>query len=221
MGIFKSLSNLIFPEGNICLFCKDYRDNERGHICSNCKDFIEFVHREVAISLPHVERAYYSVLYTRLIRENIHSFKFQGKAYLYKAFGDILLETIYEKGLHKKIDVIAFVPMDRLKKAQRGYNQCELMAKYIGERLEKPLLKNNIIKIKVTKEQNKLGLTERRTNLKGSFRAVKIQDFKAKEILLIDDIITTGTTMEEISKLLISNGAKKVYGLAITSSMRI
>jgi len=221
MGIFKSLLNFVFPEENICLFCKDFRVEEKFHICSSCQGFIEFVHREISSPIPYVEKAYYSVLYTRLIRENIHAFKFEGKSYLYKAFGDILLETIYEKGLHEKVDLIAFVPMDRMKKAQRGYNQCELMARYLSKKMDKPLLKDNIIKVKVTKEQNRLGLTERRTNLKDSFKAVKVEDFKAKEILLIDDIITTGTTMKEISKVLINNGARKVYGLAITSSMKI
>lgn len=221
MGIFKSLSNFIFPEENICFFCKGYIENEKQHICNSCRDLIEFAHREVNLDSVYMEKTYYSVLYTRFIRENIHSFKFEGKSYLYKAFGDILLKTICEKDLEGKIDAIAFVPMHRIKEAKRGYNQCELLAKYISKVLKKPLLKNNIIKAKITREQNKLGMLERRTNLKDSFKAVDIQDFKAKEILLIDDIITTGATMEEISKLLINNGAKRIYGLAITSSMKI
>ena len=53
------------------------------------------------------------------------------------------------------------------------------------------------------------------------FRSVNIEDFKGKEILLIDDIITTGTTMEECAKVLVENGAKKVYGLALTSSIKL
>lgn len=221
MGVFKSIANFIFPEENICAFCKSYIEGEETHICKNCQDLIEIVHREVDLDSPYIEKIYYSALYTRFIRENIHAFKFEGKSYLYKAFGEILLKTIYEKELHKQIDVIAFVPMHRRREAQRGYNQSELLARYISNKLKKPLLKNSLVKVKITKEQNKLGLLERRTNLKGSFKVVNIENFKTKEILLIDDIITTGTTMEEISKVLRKNGAKRIYGLAITSSMKI
>lgn len=221
MEIFKSIGNFLFPEKNICLFCKDYVDDEGKHICKNCTDLIDFIHREIDFNSPYLQKIYYSVVYNRFIRENIHSFKFNGKNYMYKAFGDMLLQTIYNKELIKKIDIVAFVPMHRSKKAKRGYNQCELLAKYVSKAIEKPLLKNSLIKIKNTKEQNKLGMLERRTNLKGAFKAIYPKAFAAKEILLIDDIITTGATMEEISKVLIESGAKKVYGLAITSSMKI
>lgn len=217
--MFKSLSNFIFPEEDICFFCRSH--SEKGHICPSCRGLIEFAHREVDLHTSFIEKAYYSVIYTRFIKENIHSFKFEGKSYLYKAFGDILLETIYGKGLDTKVDAVIYVPMDRLREAQRGYNQCELLAKYVSKKLDKPLLKKHIIKAKVTKEQNKLGRLERRTNLRDSFKANNTGDFKAKEILLIDDIITTGATMEEIGKLLVNSGARRVYGLAITSSMKV
>lgn len=221
MGIFKSLANLLFPEEDICFFCKSHIEDKKRHICRSCMALIEFAHREVDLKTPYIHKAYYSAIYNRFLRENIHSFKFEGKSYLYKAFGDILLKTIYERELGKKVDVITFVPMHRIKKAQRGYNQCELLAQYLSNNIKKPLLKNNLIKSKITKEQNKLGMLERRTNLKDSFKAINIDDFKGKEILLIDDIITTGATMKEIGKVLLENGAKNIYGLAITSSMKI
>lgn len=220
MGIFKTLTNFIFPEENICLFCRSYMENN-NYICKDCMRLIEFTHRKVNLDSNYLEDIYYSVIYNRFIRENIHSFKFEGKSYLYKAFGDILLKTIYEKELVERFDLVSFVPMHRRKKAQRGYNQCELLAQYVSSKIDKPLLKNNLIKAKMTKEQNKLGMLERRTNIKDSFKAVNTEDFKAKEILLIDDIITTGATMDEISRVFIKNGAKRVYGLAITSSMKI
>ena len=221
MEIFKSIGNILFPERNICYFCKDYVEDEKKHICKSCINLIDFIHREIDFNSPYLQKIYYSVIYNRFIRENIHSFKFNGKNYLYKAFGDMLLQTIFKKELMKKIDMVAFVPIHRRKKAQRGYNQCELLARYVSTNIQKPLLRNNLIKVKNTKEQNKLGLLERRTNIKGSFKAIFPKDFAAKKILLIDDIITTGSTMEELSKILIENGAEKVYGLAITSSMKV
>lgn len=221
MVLIKSLTNFLFPEENICFFCKSQMEHEGEHICKSCSNLIEFAHREINTDSHYLEKAYYSVIYNRFIKENIHLFKYEGKSYLYKAFGDLMLKTIYLKDLDAKIDIVAFVPMHRRKKAQRGYNQSQLLAQYISQRLDRPLLNNNIVKVKMTKEQNRLGMLERKKNLKDSFKVENCQDFKDKEILLIDDIITTGATMEEISKVLIQSGAKRVYGLAITSSKKI
>ena len=221
MDILKNIKSLLFSQEHICLFCRESIARDDNYICTDCMDLVEIVNRKIIMNLPNMENAYYSLLYNRFIREKLHAYKFEGKNYLYKAFGEILISTIKTKGLDNKIEVIAFVPAHRRKKALRGYNQSELLASYIADRLEIPLLKNHLLKVKWTKDQNKLGKIERKNNLKDSFKATKTEDFKGKEILLVDDIITTGTTMEECGKVLITNGAKKVYGLALTSSMKM
>ncbi|HSH37049.1 ComF family protein, partial [Schnuerera sp.] len=91
----------------------------------------------------------------------------------------------------------------------------------VSKKMNIPLLNNHLIKNKWTLDQNKLGKIERKNNLKDSFKTINAEEFKGKEILLIDDIITTGTTLEECSKSLKEGGAKKIYGLAITSSMKM
>jgi ComF family protein len=221
MGYAKSIKNILFPEEHICSFCRENMAKPLSYICPSCMELVEVLNREVNLNLPHVEKVYYSVLYNRFIREKVHAFKFQGKTYLYKPFGEILIDTIEANGLKSKIEAIIFVPIHRRKKALRGYNQSELLAFYVAKALNMPLLKGHLIKTKWTFEQNKLGKIERKINLKDSFKAVNIEDFKGKEILLIDDIITTGATMEECAKVLVENGAKKVYGLALTSSIKL
>ncbi len=220
MGIVRIMKNILFPGEHICLFCKENMMDDSSHICTNCMELIEFANREVKLNLHHVESIYYSVLYNRFIREKIHDFKFQGKNYLYRPFGEILINTIEVKDIKNKIDAVTFVPIHRRKKALRGYNQSELLAFYVAKTLNISFLKEHLIKSKWTLDQNRLGKLDRENNLKGSFEAVNIEDFKGKEILLIDDIITTGTTMEECGKVLVENGAKNVYGLALTSSIK-
>lgn len=221
MDFVKNIKNLLFPQRHICLLCKENMAMDEDYICTSCRGLIEFVNREIILDLPKLEQVYYSVLYNRYIREKIHSFKFEGKSYLYKPFGEILLSTIKEKGLEEKIDAIICVPIHRRKKAFRGYNQSELLGDYVAKKLDVPILKNHLLKVKWTKDQNKLGKIERLSNLRDSFKTANIKDIKGKEILLIDDIITTGTTLKECSKSLIDSGAKKIYGLAITSSMKV
>ena len=221
MSFFKSVNNILFRGENICLFCKESMESSSNYICTSCMEFVEVVNREIKLDKPYIEKAYYSVLYNRLIRKKLHQFKFQGQSYLYKAFGEMLVNTIKAKGLQKEIDVITFVPIHRRKKALRGYNQSELLGVYVAKKLDIPLIKNHLIKAKWTLDQNKLGKVQRKTNLKDSFKVKNAEDLKGKEILLIDDIITTGATLGECGKVLMGKGAKRVYGLALTSSTKV
>lgn len=219
MGILKELENLLFLE-KLCLFCRDEKI-DKEYICSSCRQQVEYVHKELEMDIPYIEKAYYSVFYNRFIKDKIHAFKYKGKIHLYKAFGHMMLTTVYQYNLQGEIDAIAFVPMTSRKEALRGYNQSQLLAEYLAKELKKPLLKNNLVKIKDTLDQNKLTRIERQTNLTGSIIATKSQQFKGKKILLIDDIITTGATIRECGKVLVEKGASQVYGLAITSSMKV
>lgn len=220
MKMLKSFKNLVFESENTCLFCRGNTANANGYICNFCMDSIEIVNRQIDIHSPYIDRVYYACIYNRFIRENLHSFKFEGKPYLYKAFGEILLIAIDEIKLEERIDAIIYVPMHRRKEAQRGYNQSELLAEFVADNLDMPLLKNHLFKRKLTTEQNKLNRLDRLTNLKDSFTIKTPLDLKDKEILLIDDIITTGSTMEECAKTLREAGTKNIYGLALTSGMR-
>jgi ComF family protein len=219
MGIVKDLQNLFFLE-KLCLFCRDENRLDQGYICGSCREQVEFLHKELEVNIPYVEKAYYSVFYNRFIKDKIHAFKYKGKIHLYKAFGHMMITTIYQYNLQGEIDAIAFVPMHRRKEALRGYNQAKLLGEYLAKELKKPLLKKNLVKIKDTKDQNKLSKVERRVNLMDSFKGINSHQFSGKKILLVDDIITTGTTISECGKALVKGGASKIYGIAITSTMK-
>lgn len=83
-----------------------------------------------------------------------------------------------------------------------------------------PLIDGNLIKYKNTKDQSHSDKFQRSENLKDAFRTKDPRQIKDKDILIVDDIITTGSTMAEISKLLMENGAKAVRGIALTSSKK-
>lgn len=123
----------------------------------------------------------------------------------------------FEKENITNIDLIVPVPLHRSRKAERGYNQAELLAKYLSSKLGIPLNSRNLIRTKATKIQNKLSRHEREQNLKDAFIIRQSNVFKDKRILLVDDIFTTGATVNECSRILMECGVKEVYVITIAT----
>ncbi len=220
MSIIKGLNNILFPNENICFFCNDNKGNITDFLCDNCKNKLEYLNEEIKIDCSYIGKIVYSLFYNNFIKRKIYEYKYYGKNYLYKPLGAILVNTIEEKFDNENIDIITYVPIHRRKKALRGYDQSELIAKYIGNKLDISLSKGNLIRKKWTTSQNKLNKTQRIKNLENAFYIKKDKEFVGKKILLIDDIITTGITMKLCSQILMEKGAKQVYGLAIASGRK-
>lgn len=201
--------------------CREKCCNSLEYVCKDCLDNLDILNKEVEMDSPYIKKVYYSLSYNRFIREKVKDYKYNGKNYLYKSFGEIMVNTINLLELDKNIDLIAYIPTHRRKEALRGYNQAELLAKYISEKTNIPLLKGNLVKIRWTKEQSHSTKIDRITNLKDSFHVKNPNTIEMKRILLVDDLITTGGTMEECSRVLKKHGAKEIIGLALTSSKTI
>ena len=107
------------------------------------------------------------------------------------------------------------VPLDIKKLKSRGYNQTEELAKELSKILLAPVLSNNLIKIKSTQAQIELSGKEREQNLKNVFIIKNPTEFAGKKIFLVDDVYTTGSTMEECARVLKKAGAKQVWGIAV------
>ena len=209
--------SLLFDTKKICLFCQDNKEDLEGYICQLCREKIDHDHKSLKTQSPYLESSYYSIYYNRFIKSIIHDFKFNDKSYLYRPFGDLLLETINRHTIDNDIDVIYYVPLHRRKKARRGYNQSQLLASYLSKNLSIPL-SNNLKKFKSTKDQHRLNKIQRQTNLLDSFTTKNDQEVKGKNILLIDDLITTGATLDECARLLKAKEANKVIGLCLASA---
>ncbi len=148
--------------------------------------------------------------YENIIRDKIIDYKFNEKAYLYKTFAKIILKNKKIYGFLKKYDIIMCVPMHIKKKMLRGYNQSELIAKELAKKLQIEKQFNNLIKIKDTKKQSTLTKEQRKTNLKNAFQIKDIEKVKNKKVILFDDIYTTGSTVEECSKVLKRVGVSSI-----------
>lgn len=210
------MMSLLFDTKKVCLFCLDSRENLSNYTCPECKSNVEEDHLFIRPQLDYVDEVYYSVYYNRFIKELLHGYKFNDRSYLYRPFGDLVIGTIRRHGLDREVESIYYVPLHRRKLAKRGYNQSELMAKYIAKELSLDI-GHDLKKVKATKEQHRLNRMERERNLENSFKLKNGEGVRGKTILLIDDLITTGSTMDECGRVLKEAGAEKVIGMCLAS----
>ena len=151
------------------------------------------------------------------VRRAVARFKYRGFKALASSLAGEMIKSVEENYSDVSFDYVTYVPMTLWKKRKRGYNQTELLAKEIAGRMNVPC-KCLLKKIKKTKAQQGSTSAERKKNLSGAFDlCVYEETIKGKTILLVDDVKTTGSTLNECSKILKKNGAEKVY--AVTFAM--
>ena len=145
-----------------------------------------------------------------MIRQRLIEYKFQDKSYMYKTFAKIILKNKKVCGFLEKYDIIIPVPIHKKRRLKRGYNQTELIAKEICKNISLELKTDVLIKQKNIKAQSELNKNERKQNIKNAFEIKNINEIIDKKILLFDDIYTTGSTVNECSKILKKVGAKQI-----------
>ncbi|MBI3631619.1 MAG: ComF family protein [Candidatus Staskawiczbacteria bacterium] len=165
-------------------------------------------------ALPYKERA--------LTRKLIHQFKYQPYIRdLAETLASLLTEHFFISGINKEYvwnnSVLIPIPLDIKKLKKRGYNQAEELAKELSKILQVPILLDILIKTKTTPSQIELSGKEREQNLKGAFAIKKpFALTQGKKIFLVDDVYTTGSTMEECARILKDSGAKQVWGITVS-----
>ena len=209
------LLDLIYPP--ICGICDKIN---KKNLCKKCELKIKKYEINKIEDYRNDKHKYFDYQikmfrYENIIREKIIDYKFNEKAYLYKTFEKMILKTKKTYGFLKKYDIILYVPMFRKHKLIRGYNQSELIARKISNTLGIPLEKNNLIKVIETKKQSTLTKSQREKNVKNAFKIKNPERIRNKKIILFDDIYTTGSTVNECSKILKNAGAAEIVVLTI------
>jgi ComF family protein len=131
----------------------------------------------------------------------------------------LIAEHLFLSGKNKEEiwqnSILIPIPLDKKKLKSRGYNQAEELAKELSKILKVPVISNNLIKTRVTLPQVELSAEKRGQNLKNAFLVKSPEQIKGKKIFLVDDVYTTGSTMEECSRVLRDAAAKQVWGIVI------
>lgn len=178
---------VVLNTGNRCMFC-DVQIPDGNKLC----DFCAQNHRAF-------EHAFCPLVYREQVRSTMLKFKNDNARYLAKPLARLVCARIFADDM--KIDLVVPVPTKPKTLKSRGYNQSELLAKEIANLLGCEFA-NIVTKVKDTADQKSLKYAKRLTNLEGSFELVDKKILKGKNVLIVDDIMTTGSTLNEIAKLM-------------------
>lgn len=201
--------DLIYPQ--TCSICGI---QHKKALCNKCriklkKEFkFQTDNYEEDVSKNFIEHSYF-FKYENIIRSQIIALKFQEKPYVYKTIAFFLKNMQKNFEILKKYDIIVITPISKQRKKDRGYNQSELLSREIAKIINVPIAKNIIKKVKNTKPQSSLNKKQREENAKGVYEIIDIKKVYNKKILLIDDIYTTGSTVNECANMLVHKGIKR------------
>lgn len=225
MGITVAIKNLsldlldfFFP--NFCILCDQKIYRTMYSICESCvneieksnlTDLNEFYHHNLSNSnlITHYY-AKYEFVKDGKFQTVVHYLKYNRKSRIGIQLGLELGKELLKENWFNEIDVIIPVPIHRIKKLSRGYNQSDLIAKGISIISQKSIDLKSLKRIRNTPTQTHLHLQERIENVKDAFKVVRKEKIKDKVILIVDDVCTTGSTVNEVARTLLNAGAKKV-----------
>ena len=200
MKLIHWVLHLLFPPK--CVLCKKVLEKEETDLCHNCRvDAPEYPHGKRKIQfLDSFTAVWY---YEGNIRRSLLRYKFYGA-------------KEYPEGF----DILTWIPVSRLRKLRRGYDQCQLLADAVGQELgicPVCVLK----KVRNNRQQSRIqGYAQRRANVLGVYQVPDAQLVQGKRILLLDDILTTGATAGEAARVLLTAGASEVHCAAMAAARK-
>ncbi|MFH2068312.1 MAG: ComF family protein [Candidatus Omnitrophota bacterium] len=162
--------------------------------------------------LPHLFSA---VRYREPIVTAIHRFKYRGEVFLAPHLAEFLIELCRRHKLNERIDCVVPVPLHPTRFRERYFNQSELLGQEIAASFSLPVLNRFLIRFRNTPSQTGLSGKERMANVSDAFQVRKPLTFKGRRCLLVDDVLTTGATLNACRSRLLSAGAEEVYGLTL------
>lgn len=205
--VIRYLLDLLFPSR--CILCREFISPGRPRICGKCQARLPLTEPGSKKHGDFFSGCISALYYEGAVKQSILRYKFHGAQSYAHAYGELLASRIYED-YGEDYDVISWVPLapDRLR--SRGYDQSERIAGDAARRLCRPLVRT-LRKRRGVRPQSKSGSPERRrANISGAYRPVNPEIYEGKRVLLIDDIITSGSTLSECAKTLLLAGAEEV-----------
>jgi competence protein ComFC len=221
--IFEFVLNTLFP-----IYCLGCTIEQRSYFCEPCQNklLLNPAQQCIVCHLPSIQGLTHPKCITRFKPEGLlsifdYSDKVISEAIIlgkYKFVPDIYQElseiaatyiSLNYQNIFKQADYICFVPLNSGRQRWRGFNQAEIIGKVFSETFHLPIIKA-LVRNRNTKTQKDLGKDQRQNNMKNAFSFNNV-DIKNKNLILVDDVMTTGATLLEAVKVLKNNGANNIY----------
>lgn len=189
-------------------YCRKCGTPTESYLCSECRDN-EFV----------FEFSRSTGIFEGTLRTAIHTLKYDFHLALADPLADLMVRCFPSTHLAGKIDMVVPVPIHHSRKTERGFNQAEELARRLCKKVSLPIETRALVKSRPTKHQVDLPYEQRALNVTGAF-VVKNRDLiQGKRILLIDDVFTTGSTLNEAAKALKNAGSAEIYAYTLARSL--
>lgn len=216
MSVLYWILQLLYPSK--CVLCRKLLEKDETDLCHHCRvDAPEYPAGKRKLQfLDSFTAIWY---YETSVRRALLRYKFYGGRNLAKPFGRLLAMRLlreYPEGF----DVLTWIPISRARKLRRGYDQCELLAKTVGQELGM-IPVSTLVKIRNNRQQSRIhGEAQRRANVLGVYKLVDAETVRGKRVLILDDILTTGATAGEAARILLTSGASEVHCAAIAAARK-
>lgn len=212
MRILEAVKDLLFP--GKCLLCGRLLADAQTDLCADCRSNAPYCGDHKTI--PFVDKWEAVWYYEEQVRESLLRYKFSGKAHYAQAYGRFLALRISQR-FGDGFDVLTYVPVSARRRFSRGYDQVRLLAQAVGDELGCGFVKT-LRKVRHNVAQSSIKEDERRrANVLGVYRVRAPDLIRGKRVLLLDDIITTGSTVSECAKTLKLSGATEVLCAAMAT----
>ena len=204
-ALFSQLLDLLYPPK--CVFCRRLLRPEEHDVCARCAHELEPIPAPLRRGQFYTE-CYAVYPYEGVVAESLRRFKFSGQSQYAASFGRMLAPLLRTA----PFEVLTWVPVSAKRRRSRGYDQTELLAHAVAKELELPCTQT-LQKIRHNPAQSsQRDAAARRANVLGAYRAVSPERFAGRSVLLIDDILTTGATLSECSRVLLTAGGLRRSG---------
>jgi len=187
----------------VCKQCGKQLAND-DDLCFDCKKAEHLYEKGIAL-YP----------YEGIIKEALYRFKYGGKRKYAEFYAENMYSKLKDTGFFHQIDLIIPVPVSKERLEERGYNQAEEIAKHLSKISKIPYNRDILIRKKDTRPQSGFNPNQRTKNIRNAFVTTSQLPAKHKVILIIDDIYTTGSTINECSRILLNSGAEKTYSSVV------
>ena len=188
----------LWPERR-CKGCGGANDSYLD-LCRNCQQIPGGRPWRIAVS---------AIPYYGSVREAVHRFKYREKAYFLPFLAGRMADEWLKMASEVEVDAVTYIPLHWRRYLQRGYNQSEMLAKYLASRLGRPCIRT-LRRVRKTSQQATLDQTARMANIRKAFAPVGSEKLSGLRLLLVDDVFTTGATLGEATKTLLKAGASEV-----------